>query len=350
MIDLPLPYTASPRGGGFRSLLNSGRLWVSAHFLASLAILAYLQKSAFPGRWDGFTFGMYWVVENPMSEWPELVYVHAVRLIAVWPLWVAHTEKWPVVFQALSILLVLLPIVRVRVGEEPPNPWRVLVLYMPCFFSFRATLASAAIAYLYLILMTPWKPLWALLLSALEANLSSGVVVLWVGIVGVCHSRFGKARPATIVLGALLASSLFLSVKHKIGFFSDPQLLNIERAYPGEYGGPTDVPTAVKNASTRSTIAWSLKNGQWLRPAAYAACFAVLVGLIVYALRREGFTGPHLRIFAIMIPGFLVEGLGVAACVLTLALVGLERKKLILPRPPPVEKRTRAPEPATSGC
>lgn len=361
--------------GQFRALYTqfSSSQWNrSFAFLAGLAGIATLAfpsaDLAFSGSDDGFYSQLRAVGDSSVG--PYILYpVHLLRLVAVYPAWIAHKLDLPAYVWSGLLFVYAIPLFSMNIGRLQKVAC-LLILVMAYFSSFRTCLVSLSIAILYFSVFNENKSRWLLIYSALLANLSSGVVISWIVIVVIYRHRFRSHDRFLLAIVSVLSLGLALSMVDKVGYLLNqaevkvggaPEVSEVAPAkatkgaeasekVPAEVtkdaGASEEAPAKVtKDAEasgkapakvtkdavvseatafveiliSRSTLVVTYLDGHFLRFAIYVAVLLYMVACLIYSLTMKR---SEAAFFLVGLAGFLLEGLGPMSFFLSALLFG----------------------------
>jgi hypothetical protein len=278
-------------------------LWLVLNCLLFLAINLIAKKSMFSaGENDGFFLG---IQASKSFSWNGMEYllelVHAVRFVVAYPfLWIFE-HGYPPVFESMVLLGYMLPIANAEFNGKKKY-FQVAFLYFPFFISYRSVLVACSVGYLFLLIYSEKKSSTLVWISALLANLSSGVVMGWLLVVLSNYRRLSsKTRKLSLIVACMLLSLSF-SLSQKVEFFSDEA-----RA--------TDTSNGAVEAFQRNTLIVSYENHQYARLVIYCLAVLMLMVILVHGmLQKRGFQKSS-WFYVCSIPGLFMEGLSVLAFV-----------------------------------
>lgn len=247
-----------------------------------------------------------WAATDLLTDsWLPLI--HVVRLIAVGPFLGAEFVLGAA--GPLALLLMLLwPLTRM-----PLYPVRSLItmfpLALPLMVSGRSVLVAVGIGLIVMHLLER-RHLWMLWVGGLLSNLSSASVLI--ALLLLIFSRInprGAKLPIRIysqriMVFLLLLASFVISAIDKISGFNSGS--------GGYEAHGLETENILVQVFSRSTIAVSFYEGQYIRALIYSVISALLFLIIVKSLvRKNEMIGR--RIVLCCVPGVLLEGLGVLA-------------------------------------
>lgn len=304
------------------------RWWMAFAITVALyvAAAAWLPKPNIPPGADGFYTAMQ-QVERGIEH--DLRIVHLVRYITIYPafwLWKNDLHPFPA---RLLLLAALLPICLYRHNGRR-GYWQLFLLVPPLVVSFRTSLVACALGYLFLAVYQERPRRLLVGLSALFANLSSGVALCWLFIAG-CWGRTLFRRHGTMFLvsSVLIAGGLSLSIVNKLGFFTRTAAAQSVAAEviadDEEAAARREILAMTANASllvriaSRSTIVICHLTGDHQRMFRYLGLmFAAMIvcGHILFHWRRQS---RYFSFFALAPVCHFAEGLGPVAFAFALA-------------------------------
>lgn len=247
--------------------------------------------------------------ESGLIDESWLPLLHAVRFASVAP-FIAAEEAIGPTGSVVLLLLLLLPLTR-SPGSSGGNLFTALPLLLPLFVSGRSVLVAVAVGYIAMNIMERRRQ-WMLWFGSLLANLSSAsvliaIILLFFDNVKISRARieFNQKTQRFFVL-ALLLISFILSAVDKISGFGSGDA--------GYAAHAVDSDNFFIQIISRSTLAVSIVEGQYLRAVAYGAiAILLLVKLIAAFLDPRQKTERYLVICCF--PAIFLEGLGVMAMV-----------------------------------
>lgn len=302
--------------GGSVKLRNTGNGWgLLIAFATVLAGVAsgyqFLPQAEFG---DGFAMQIstaqilfiQWGGSDLLDEsWLPLV--HVARLVAVTPFLV--TESVFGAFGPLALLLLLLwPLT-----QMPLNPGRsfftLLPLLLPVLVSGRSVLVAVSVGLIAMHLIES-RHSWMLWVGGILCNLSSASVLMVLLLLLFSKTNRDRVKLTArilmqrIIVFAMLLSSLAVSALDKIVGFSEGNI--------GYQAHAFDTENLLLQVISRSTLAVSLFEGQYMRAFVYVVIAALLLASLFMALCRPN---QHIgrRIVLCCAPGILLEGLGAMA-------------------------------------
>ncbi|MFV3352778.1 hypothetical protein [Aeromonas veronii] len=174
---------------------------------------------------DGFYSQISYVSEHISSggDLSPLFIIHTLRLIAVLPFYFSEKLQLPAYVDAILFIFYLWPIVSIIGAARIKSYLPFVFLFFPLFFSYRTVLGMCGMCYLYLILFYQRKSTILLLMSAMLANLSSGIIFGWsIAVIG--SFKYFKSNYRFFTLFFLLICLGFVgSFIHKYEFMISPQ-------------------------------------------------------------------------------------------------------------------------------
>lgn len=243
---------------------------------------------------DGFYYQLLYVskIFQGDLDLTPLFFVHLLRLFIVLPFYILDVFDLPALFGGIFYLIYLSPILKSK-PSRTIEYLKLLIIFFPIAFSYRAALGMCAMAYLYLILFCGYNSARVLLASAMLANLSSGIVLSWalavMGSYKYLNNRFRAFRPVVFVLGSGFAGA----VLHKFEF-----MLSSHGA------------SANGSFLERSTLYVSYHYQQYSRLVLYTALVMVLYFILVSLPAMSRYNGRKFLFFFAALPGLFFEGLG----------------------------------------
>lgn len=278
-----------------RSPVSYYRIWLAYHCLLFVVLSQMLNRSMFSGgRSDGFyvqiqeTKQVSIVFDNPN------LFIHYLRYITVYPFDFIVSNNLDPAFEAAVMVLALLPILLVRFANGYRHAAQPLLVYLPLMVSYRSALVACAIGYLFIFLFIQRNRYGLLFISAVFANLSSGVVIIWLAIMAYNSRATIRRRKWLTVVFALMVGNFALQFVQKLDFFS------------AQAGAES---SGLVHGITRNTLVTTITTGQWARAVFYLTLLA-LVAFILIVGRSVGLTRPARAFYFFALPSFLFEGLG----------------------------------------
>ncbi len=314
------------------------RIWAAFHAFVFIGASRLLNRSMFAGGTDdGFFVQIRDAKQNlnVLAEPTRLL--HLARYVAVYPFDWLSSNGYDPTFEAILMVVFLLPVVLVRFKDGFRHPAQPILFYIPLFLSYRTALVACGVGYLFIWIFINNRRNALLAISALLANLSSGAVMVWVGIMVSNSSRRIRfadlARRKKWTTGVVLLAVLGFgySIRSKLDFFSS--------AAAGGSSGPA-------TAISRNTLATSITNGQWPRAVFYTLILLAVVRIIL-ASRRLPLTRQAKVFYFFAVPTFLFEGLGPLSYIIPILwfyfyiLPGRVPETILAPAHSPASARTR---------
>jgi len=277
---------------GFKWKIDKYNFLLIANITTYLLISIFLiHKSMFDGGVDdGFYRQMEYVVDSGGWSTSPLSLVHLLRFIIISPFYFLYANGYSSIFEAILVLIFLMPILTIKFGKKRPYTTAFLV-FLPLLFSYRTVLVMCAIAYLFICLYDRKKRYALFSLSMLLANLSSGVILPWVLIVFMNISNLASRYKFIRLLSVVAAIVLSYSVFQKYDFFF------------GEY-------SVSESLIERSTFYVSIINEQYFRFFAYIALFIAWIVISLAKINSKSFS---MGLYSFYLPMFMTlffEGLG----------------------------------------
>lgn len=174
---------------------------------------------------DGFYSQISYVSEHISSggDLSPLFIIHTLRLVAVLPFYMSEQLQLPAYVDAILFIFYLWPIVSIIGAARIKSYLPFAFLFFPLFFSYRTVLGMCGMCYLYIILFYQRKSTTLLLMSAILANLSSGIIFGWsIAVIGAF--KYLKSNYRFFTLFFLLMCLGFLgSFIHKYEFMLSPR-------------------------------------------------------------------------------------------------------------------------------
>ncbi len=273
--------------------------WLLLNICAVLALNLVMKRTIFSmGVEDGFYQQV--ASETSFTGGP-LAFVHLARFAVVLPFLMVYQAGLPPVVESTVALLYVLPILLAK-GPTGRHHWAQPLLFYAIFpFGYRAVLCMCGIGYLFLHDHVRRNlPLFAL--SALLANLSSGVVMAWLFIVLWRHGGKLARHPALLVVTGVLSTGFVISILQKREFFDTDSAVDTVVPIVSE--------NMIINSFARNTIIVSWYYGNYLRAVCYTLLFLLAVFLLVYVVLNKFRYADYLGFWLASIPMFFLEGLG----------------------------------------
>lgn len=256
---------------------------------------------------DGFFAQVIYVSENitnfSFSVLSPLFIIHTLRLVIVAPFYFIFIFNLPAYFDAIVFLCYVFPVASLRHARFN-HVVTFLALLLPFVFSYRTTLGMIGMLYLYICLFYVKGKYLLLLLSALLANLSSGMVLGWLFSV-VASFKYVRVYYSLVVPAFVLMLSGFVgSLIHKYDFMFS------ERG-------------ASENGSLweRNTFYVSLIDDNYFRFYFYLALTLMLLCILFLSMFSRGFSNRRFLFFLSAFPLVFFEGIGLVSYLLCIALV-----------------------------
>ncbi|WP_348688061.1 hypothetical protein [Aeromonas bestiarum] len=247
---------------------------------------------------DGFYSQISYVSEhiNSGGDLSPLFLIHTLRLIAVLPFYISEQLELPAYADAVLFIFYIWPIVSVIGAARIKSYLPFVFLFFPLFFSYRTVLGMCGMCYLYIILFYQRKNTTLLLMSAMLANLSSGIIFGWsIAVIG--SFKYLKSNYKFFTLFFLLICAGFLgSFIHKYEFMLSPQGASVNG-----------------NIFERSTYYVSYVNGQNSRLVLYLLMAFSIFFVIYLQCLKEKIFNRYFFFFIGAIPLTLFEGIGLVS-------------------------------------
>ena len=267
-------------------------LWVNIVIYLVIAGLL-LPKGMFSGgELDGFYIQMLHVVTERGADNPLYV-VHLFRFLVVSPFYWIYASGYSSFLEAVLMVLFLYPVLTARFARHIPY-LQAFYVYLPLIFSFRTVLVMCAMAYLFICLYGVGKSYRKLTLSALLANLSSGVILPWILIVVAYHRPMFRIYPAIRIVVIAAVALLTFSILQKLDFFF---------GLGGQLGGG-------ESLLGRNTFAVSAQHEQYARLAVYIGLLLLWLYIMLLCTVQRRYREHFFWFMAPVGLLSLVEGLG----------------------------------------
>jgi hypothetical protein len=158
---------------------------------------------------DGFFSQIDYASKILVGEYDSnaLFFIHVIRLISILPFYFTDSQQFPSAINACIYLFYLSPLLIRR--DKISVYIQLIFIFFPVFFSYRASIGMCAMGYLYIILFKNVKSYSLFFLSAVFANLSSGIVLSWVIVVFLSSKKILKII-SILLRYLLLQLSVFL--------------------------------------------------------------------------------------------------------------------------------------------
>ncbi|MGL4923893.1 hypothetical protein [Aeromonas veronii] len=256
---------------------------------------------------DGFYSQISYVSEHLMSgeSFSPLFIIHTLRLIAILPFYISDKLGLPAYTDAIFFVFYMRPIISFFKYQGVQGYLPFIFLFFPLLFSYRSVLGMCSIFYLYMCLFYHKKNTsFLFVISALLANLSSGIVLGWaiavIGSFNYLKLKYVFFKPFFI----LLCLGFLASLVHKYEFmFSE---------YGAEVNG---------GALQRSTFYVAYIYGQHARLLLYALisiCISCILMLELFNNKLR--VGRHFLFFLGSVPLLFFEGIGLVSYLFCLLL------------------------------
>jgi len=257
-----------------------------------VAEVAGIRMFQFDNQADGFFMQVTYASKIFTGNFDSnpLFFIHVARLLIVLPFYLAYIFKFPAIFDAAVYLFYLAPLL-IRRNRTGINI-QLIFIFFPLFFSIRTSIGMCSMGYLYLILFKGVKSYRLLFVSALLANLSSGIVLSWIGAVFFSLRHIVRQYIWLTPSIFILAVGFSMSVLHKIEFM-------LNSAGAEQNGGAVE----------RSTIYVSFIHEQYARLTIY-----VFLALYLFFILNTKLVGKYSNrlflFFVAAVPGVFLEGIG----------------------------------------
>lgn len=150
-------------------------------------------------------------------DYYSLFLIHVFRLAVILPFYLVHVEKLPSFLEAIFYIFYLFPILNSKLFKEI-GIVRAIFIFFPIFVSYRTALGMCAMGYLFMVLNFNEKRITFLILSALLANLSSGIVLSWILIVLLNAKKIFSLYKELVPVFIIALIGFFSSFAHKFSF------------------------------------------------------------------------------------------------------------------------------------
>jgi len=200
--------------------IKNSTLILIFQFIFFLVVAALFNKSMFDaGTEDGF-FSQIAYAYSEISSGPThpMYFVHLFRLLVALPFYLIYINEFPVLFESVILFLYTLPVLTYRKSLRFYISGFIFLL-VPWVLSFRSVLAMCAICYLYICFFDSKRHMFLYIISAILANLSSGVVLAWVIINMLCLKTIYIKYRVSLIFFALGCIGFLMSVIHKMQHF-----------------------------------------------------------------------------------------------------------------------------------
>lgn len=218
-----------------------------------------------------------------------LFFIHVARLIIVSPFYGVYIFKLPAFIEAIFYLVYLSPLL---IRRSQRNFIQLIFIFFPLIFSYRTSIGMCGMGYLYIILFKNVRSYSLFIISALLANLSSGIVLSWVFASLFAIRYIVKKYVFFVPVFGVLVLGFSMSLIHKIGYMMTEQ--------GAESNG---------NAVERSTIYVSLIYEQYSRFFIYTV-ITMLLYLILNLKIFRNYPNSLFYFFLCAVPGVFLEGIG----------------------------------------
>lgn len=283
-------------------------LWMCLNFFVAVFSLWMLDKNVITDMSDGFTSQIQYIVSTPISEWSLLRAIHYVRYIIVWPMLFGNSiAGW---IDGALILFLFFPFLSFNLEDK--IAWlSPLLFYLPTLLSYRTCIGMCGMGLLYLALFEGKRNIY-IFISALFAQMSSGIVLIWIAIF-VCLKKYVRlGQTAFIVILFMMSFSIVVSLGNKLSFFQQQQTAVM----------PTEAELSnvgvIETAIARNTIFDSVSTGRFVRAGGYILYFTLACLLTLHTLVSKKYAKSIF--FAFGISTFLVEGTAASALLIPLWL------------------------------
>jgi hypothetical protein len=254
---------------------------------------------------DGFFSQIIYVSENynNTSVVSPLFIIHILRLLIVSPFFLIYLFELPPYFDAFIFTLYLIPLFLYR-GIKFKLIFILVIFFLPFMFSYRTVLGMLGMLYLYLCLFYCSGKYLLLTISALLANLSSGMVLGWIFAIFTSIKFIRNKYPKIIPLLILMILGFLGSVIHKYEFMF------------------TALGTAENgNMLERSTYYVAVVNEQYSRLFLYLVLAITLISILISPLFSKGFSHRKFLFFIGAVPLLFFEGVGLVSYSLCMVLI-----------------------------
>lgn len=249
---------------------------------------------------DGFYSQITYVVNNiyNTSDYSPLFIIHFLRLLIILPFYVVYSLNFPNYFESIIFIFYLMPFFNSK--NTTIKLASIILMFLPIFFSYRTVLGMIGMGYLYLCLFYYKGRYLLLFLSALLANLSSGIVFGWLFSIFTSIKYIKVNYPKVLVFIIIMILGFFGSFIHKYHFMI------------------SDV-GAMNNGSfwERSTLYESYQNGYYSRFIVYASLVTVILMILVSPQKLSR----RWLFFLGALPLAFVEGIGLISYLFCIIIV-----------------------------
>lgn len=304
-------------------------IWILLNFFLALFLITVLGKGIVTSEPDGFTAQIRYITQTPISAWEPLEYVHAIRYMIAFPfIQLEAISPW---LSSLFMLTLLIPFLRLKPNHSKTSWLQPLIFHLPVLFSFRTCLGMCSLGFLYNVFFQE-KGRLSFFISCFLAQLSSGIVLIWITTTVLVPTVLRKQRPfffLTLLTATLV--SLFISIGSKFDFFatsiSDSSTLSSDVNSPWSQSA-----SVFQIAFSRNTFFDSLENTRMLR----AAFFILLLGIVLTICTRTFFKKQYRQciFFTVGTSAFLFEGLGPYALIIPVSLYLADELTVPIPDTP----------------
>lgn len=200
--------------------MKKSTLILISQFIFFILVAALFNKSMFDaGAEDGF-FSQIAYAFSEITSGPThpMYFVHLFRLIVALPFYFIYINELPPLFESVVLFLYMLPVLTYKKNLRFYVSGFIFLL-IPWVLSFRSVLAMCAICYLYICFFDSKRHIFLYVVSAILANLSSGVVLAWVIINMLCLKTIRIRYKPSLIFFALGCAGFLISLIHKIQHF-----------------------------------------------------------------------------------------------------------------------------------
>lgn len=243
---------------------------------------------------DGFYSQMVYVskIFDGGGDLDPLYFVHLARLLVVSPFYFANVQGLPEYFEAVIYILYLMPVLSSSVFKSI-GALRVVFIFVPVFLSYRTALGMCAMSYIFIIISLPDRRFLLFGMSALLANLSSGLVLSWALIIlfnsKIFYQRYKKLWPVFLVVFL----GFIGSVIHKVEYMLTSSGIKVN-------GNPIE----------RSTVIVSFLEGNYARFFVYSMIMMLLFCIFMAKLYFPSISRQYVIFFVPAVINCFFEGIG----------------------------------------
>lgn len=286
---------------------NKNNIYLLLCSLLFILLSAFFNITIFSeGSNDGFYSQVTYIANNigNASEYSPLFIIHFLRLLIILPFYVAYSLELPSYIESIIFISYLLPFFKSK--NLTIKLASTILLFLPIFFSYRTVLGMIGMGYLYLCLFYYKGRYLLLFMSALLANLSSGIVFGWLFSILTSIKYIKNYYPKFFVFIIMMMLGFLGSFIHKYHYMI------------------SDV-GAMKNGSfwERSTLYESYHNNYYSRFIVYASLVITILMILIYPIYKHKKIDRKWLFFFGALPLALVEGVGLISylfCIIILVL------------------------------